>query len=72
MNFSGYLCFDQYYERNDSMFEIFVKYLLFVVILILNNKLGLNKVCKIILLFCRFMIYFIGEDFLFIIKFRDE
>lgn len=44
MNFSGYLCFDQYHERNGTMLEILVKYL-FAAIPTLNNKLGTNKVC---------------------------
>lgn len=68
MNFSGYLCYDQYHERNDSMLEILVKYLLFAAIPTLNNKLGSNKACKIILLFCRPT----GEDLPFITKLRDE
>lgn len=72
MNFSGYLCFDQYHERNDSMLEILVKYLLFAAIPTLNNKLGTNKACKIILLFCRPTTYSTGEDLPFITKLRDE
>lgn len=72
MNFRGYLCFDQYHERNDSMLEILVKYLLFAAIPTLNNKLGTNKACKIILLFCRPTTYSTGEDLPFITKLRDE